>query len=171
MVWVHGRDQQSGDTIAREIGGQFIQADLEDASEVASLARLLSAASGGCLDILVNNAGLEVVMPFPELDLDSLDKMWRVNVRAAVQLTHALLPALRASGSASVINVTSIHQTVAYPQNSAYALSKAALGMFSQTLAVELAPLGIRVNNFSPGAVKTEMNRELIEAMGTEFAE
>ena len=110
-------------------------------------------------------------MPFVELELKKLDQMWAVNVRAVAQLTHGLLPALRAAGASSVINVTSIHQTVPYPHNAGYALTKAALGMLTQTLAIELAPLGIRVNNLAPGAVETDINREVVGRMRTEFAE
>jgi gluconate 5-dehydrogenase len=97
--------------------------------------------------------------------------MWQVNLRAPAQLIHALLPKLQAACSASVINVKSIHQTVPYPHNSGYAMTKAALGMLTQTLSIELAPLGIRVNNFAPGAVETDMNREIIERMRKDFAE
>ena len=169
-VWVHGRDATAGHAIAAEIGGHFIAADLGDSAQVSALADAVLAACPR-LDILVNNAGVEHIMPFVDLDLAKLELMWAVNVRAVAQLTHALLPALRASGKASVINVTSIHQTVPYPHNSGYSLTKAALGMLSQTLAIELAPLGIRVNNFAPGAVETDINREVVESMRDEFAE
>lgn len=168
-VWVHGRDQQS--RVPSAVAKRFVAADLEDSAQVATLAQEVIAGSGGRLDILVNNAGFEVIMPFPEIDMEVVERIWRVNVRAAVQLTHALLPALRASGAASVINVTSIHQAVPYPQNSAYCMSKAALGMFSQTAAVELAPFGIRINNLAPGAIKTDMNRKAVESMAEQFAQ
>ncbi len=168
-VWLHGRDSSAGIKLADELGGHFFAADLADPAQVAALA---VSVLRGCprLDILVNNAGVECVMPFVDLDLDMLDHMWRINVRAAAQLTHALLPALRASRSASVINVTSIHQTIPYPHNAGYSLTKAALGMLTQTLAIELAPMGIRVNNFAPGAVETDINREIVETMRSEFA-
>ena len=160
QVWLHGRDTA---------GGRFIAADLADASQVAALT---DAVLRECPrpDILVNTAGVELIMPFVELDLKKLDAMWSVNVRAAAQLIHGLLPALRASGATSVINVTSIHQTIPYPHNAGYSLTKAALGMLTQTLAIELAPLGIRVNNFAPGAVETDINREVVVSMRAEFA-
>lgn len=170
QLWLHGRDVASGEKLAAELGGRFIAADLGDTAQVGALA---AAILRDCprLDILVNNAGVELIMPFVELDLAQLDRMWAVNVRAAAQIIHGLLPALRASGAASVINVTSIHQTVPYPHNSGYSLTKAALGMLTQTLAIELAPLGIRVNNFAPGAVETDINREVVESMRAQFAE
>jgi gluconate 5-dehydrogenase len=169
-VWLHGRDAAVGAKLADELGGRFIAADLGNSKEVGELTAAVLR-DCACLDILVNNAGVELIMPFVELDLDKLDRMWVINVRAVAQITHGLLPALRASGAASVINITSIHQTVPYPHNAGYSLTKAALGMLTQTLAIELAPLGIRVNNFAPGAVETDINREVIDSMSTGFAE
>ena len=52
--------------------------------------------------------------------------------------------------------------------NGVYAMAKAALAMFTKNLAVELGPAGIRVNNFAPGAIETDMNREVIDEMGRE---
>lgn len=169
-VWVHGRDVAAGTALAAEVRGHFVAADLGDSAQVGALADAVLTACPR-LDILVNNAGVEFIVPFVDFDVAKLDLMWAVNVRAVAQLTHALLPALRASGKASVINVTSIHQTVPYPHNSGYSLTKAALGMLGQTLAIELAPLGIRVNNFAPGAVETDINREVVENMREQFAE
>jgi gluconate 5-dehydrogenase len=85
-----------------------------------------------------------------------------------VELTQRLLPLLKAAPGASIINVTSIHDTVPYPGNFAYAMSKAALAMFTRSAALDLAPYGIRVNNLAPGAVATDLNREVIEAIGDE---
>jgi NAD(P)-dependent dehydrogenase (short-subunit alcohol dehydrogenase family) len=118
------------------------------------------------LDALVNNAGVEIIMPVERMNMDTFDLIWRVNVRAPVELTHLLLPLLRKAGGASVINVTSIHQETPYPNNSAYSMSKAALGMFTKTAALEFTPYGVRVNNLAPGAVETEINREVIEEIG-----
>jgi gluconate 5-dehydrogenase len=169
-VWLHGRETALGEALAAEIGGRFVAADLADSDAVRRLVKtmLLECPT---LDILVNNAGMESIMPFPEFDFVKLDRMWSVNVSAAARLIHGLLPALRASGAASVINVTSIHQTVPYPHNAAYCMTKAALGMLTQVLAIELAPLGIRVNNLAPGAVETDINREVVESMRELFAE
>lgn len=169
-VLVHGRDVDAGTALAKELGGKFFEADLARPEQVTEL---IDAVRGefSRLDVLVNNAGVEMIMPFPRFDFDLLDIMWQVNVRAPAQLIHGLLSPLQAAGTASVINVTSIHQTVPCAHNAGYAMTKAALGMLTETLSVELAPLGIRVNNLAPGAVKTDMNRELIEQMRDDFAE
>jgi gluconate 5-dehydrogenase len=114
----------------------------------------------------VNNAGIEPVMPLEKLELAKFDACFAVNVRAPMQLTTALLPLLKAANGASVINVTSIHDTTPYPHNAVYSMSKAALAMFTKVAAIELAPFKIRVNNLAPGAIETDINREVIEQMG-----
>ncbi len=165
-VWVHGRDP-SGEAFAHEIGGTFVQADLEIESEVAALTRKVLTETA-CLHVLINNAGLERIMPLETLDLAQFDRIWRVNVRAPAQIIRDLLPALKAARGASVINVTSIHEEVPYPSNAAYGVSKAALSMLSITAALELAPFDIRVNNLAPGAIETDINRAVIEKVGRE---
>jgi NAD(P)-dependent dehydrogenase (short-subunit alcohol dehydrogenase family) len=164
-VWVHGRNAEAGEQIAAAIGGRFFRADLAEADQVTALAQAVLDAEER-LDILVNNAGIEIIMPLGKIDMDTLDLIYRVNVRAPVQLTQMLLPALKRAAPSSVINVTSIHDAMPYPHNSAYSLSKAALAMFTKAVAVELAPHGVRVNNFAPGAVETEINREVIKEIG-----
>src|SRR5260370_22620048 len=90
----------------------------------------------------------------------------RVNFEAPVQLTRLLLPLLRKSVAASVINITSIHDQVAYYGNAAYCSSKAALAMFTKTMAVELGPEAIRVNTISPAAAATYLNRPILDEIG-----
>ena len=164
-VWVHGRDETSGHALATELGGRFVKADLARSEEVRALADALIAAESR-LDVLVNNAGLEIIMSLDQMDMFAFDLIWQVNVRAAVELTRLLLPLLERSSAGSIINITSIHQTVPYPNNAAYSMSKAALAMFTKVAALELAPRNIRVNNFAPGAVETDINRDVLVAIG-----
>ncbi len=168
-VWLHGRDEQEGVLLANELHGHFVQADLAQTTAVEQIADAITRAEPR-LDILVNNAGFELPMSLEHMDMTIFDLIWQVNVRAAVQLTHLLLPLLKtAAPHASIINVTSIHDTMPYAYNGAYAMSKAALAMFTKTSAIELAPLGIRVNNLAPGAVETNMNREVLDTIGREL--
>lgn len=170
-VYSHGRDEVEGEKLASSLGGEFIRADLAHADGVTKLAtQLLEKESR--LDILVNNAGLEIIMPFEKFDLATFDRMFQVNTRAVIQLTHLLLPLLKKSPGASIINVTSIHETVPYPHNISYCMTKSALAMATKVLSLELAPYKVRINNFAPGAVETDINREVIEEIGRDkFAE
>ncbi len=163
-VWVHGRNEAAGEALAEQLGARFVAADLAHSEQVERLAETILNEETQ-LDVLVNNAGVEIIMPIEKMDMDKLDQIWRINVRAPFQLTHLLLPRLK-QARGSVINITSIHDTMPYPNNSAYSASKAALAMFSKTIAVELAPHGVRVNNFAPGAVETEINRDVIHEIG-----
>ncbi len=86
-----------------------------------------------------------------------LDGLLAVNFTAAFRVTRALLPALRGSGRASVINIASELALIGQPGYTAYAASKGAILAFSRTLAVELAAEGIRVNAVCPGPVDTPM--------------
>ena len=164
-VWIHGRESAEGEQLEREIGGRFIKGDLSDASQIARIAQTI-AEEESALDILVNNAGFETIMPFESYRMSVFDLIMQVNLRAPVELTKLLLPLLKRAHSASIVNVTSIHAQTPAAHNSAYCMSKAALDMFTATLAVEFGPLGIRVNNLAPGAIRTDMNSTLIDNLG-----
>jgi NAD(P)-dependent dehydrogenase (short-subunit alcohol dehydrogenase family) len=164
-VWVNARDPVKGERIASAIGGRYIRADLSSSADIAAMVRSVQKEEKK-LDILVNNAAIEVILPFEKTDLSKAEEIWRVNVRAADELTFSLLPLLKAAGRASIINITSIHDSMPYPHNLDYNMSKAALNMFTRTLAVELGPKGIRVNNLAPGPVETDLNREVIDSIG-----
>ena len=172
-VWFHGTSDDARG-VADTIGQPFVRADFTNPDDVRRVAETI-AAKEQRLDVLVNNAGVEPVMPLIAIDLAKYDACFAVNVRAPLQLTTALLPLLQVAGragGASIINITSIHDSVPYPHNAVYSMSKAALAMFTRTASIELAPLGIRVNNLAPGAIETDLNREVIEKMGREkFAE
>ncbi|MEI6873870.1 MAG: SDR family oxidoreductase [Spirochaetota bacterium] len=164
-VWVNTRDPAKGRAVAKAIAGGYVRADLASSADIAAMAETIRTEEGR-LDILVNNAAIEFIMPFEKTDLKLSDQTWRVNVRAAEELTLALLPLLKKSSAASIINITSIHDAMPYPHNLDYNMSKAALNMFTRTLALELGPMGIRINNLAPGAVETDINREVIDQIG-----
>ena len=120
------------------------------------------------LDAIINNAGMESVRAVGKIDREVLEASLQVNLVAPILLIESLLAMLKKSENAAIINVTSIHDQVPYPHNAVYSATKAALAMYTKTAAVELAPLGIRVNNLAPGAIETEINSEVIDAVGRE---
>ncbi|WP_431075547.1 SDR family NAD(P)-dependent oxidoreductase [Microbacterium phyllosphaerae] len=156
----HGSGQS--DVAAME---EVLRADLSDDAGVAQLARLVAERTDR-LDLLVNNAGVEVPRALKDLDGDILRRTLDVNLAAPVLLTRALIPLLSSGRNRSVVNMTSIHDEVAYAGNIAYVASKAGLEAATRTMALELAVHGIRVNSIAPGAIETDMNREVIEQMG-----
>ncbi|MEV7074669.1 SDR family oxidoreductase [Streptomyces sp. NPDC093990] len=166
-VVVHSRrSAEAGRTLAEELGGHYLQADLgveEEARELVG--RALD--HFGRLDVLVNNAGIS--WPIPHADLAAATaEDWRrlleVNLIAPWVLCTAALPALRRSpGGGCIVNITS-HAGVR-PKGSSvpYAASKAALNHVTRLLAAALGP-DVRVNAVAPGLVDTPMTKDWAQA-------
>jgi NAD(P)-dependent dehydrogenase (short-subunit alcohol dehydrogenase family) len=170
-VWGHGPNPAQLDGLDHTLSGRVVTADFTQPEEIDAMAAALRQKLSR-LDVLINNAGIEIIMPLARWDMAILEKTMQVNVFAPTQLTHLLLPLLKESSGASIINLTSIHATVPYPHNAAYSMSKAALDMFTKTMSLELAPFKIRINNLAPGAVETNINREVLARIGHDkFAE
>jgi len=112
----------------------------------------------GRLDAVVNNAGVMHIQPFASLTPQALDESLAVNVRAPFLLIQAARRALASAPAGSVVNVGSAAAALYRPGQSAYGSSKAALEYLTKSLAVELAPDGIRVNAVIPGPVDTEIH-------------
>jgi NAD(P)-dependent dehydrogenase (short-subunit alcohol dehydrogenase family) len=112
----------------------------------------------GRLDALVNNAGITVSKPALELTADDFDAIFAVDVRAAFLASIAAARQMGDRGGV-IVNITSVHEHVPRPGYALYAPAKAALGMMTRSLAVELAP-AIRVVSVAPGAIATERNVE-----------
>jgi NAD(P)-dependent dehydrogenase (short-subunit alcohol dehydrogenase family) len=118
----------------------------------------------GWLDIVVNNAGgSNFVVPFLDMRLSGWDKLMRLNLTSAMYVCHAAGSHLVGRGQGSVINVASVAGLAASPFLSPYGAAKAGLVSLTKSLAVEWAPLGIRVNALCPGWTATELNRNLWE--------
>ncbi|WP_313808634.1 SDR family NAD(P)-dependent oxidoreductase [Sphingobium sp.] len=109
------------------------------------------------LDILVNNVGHFVhALPFAMLDADRMDEVIDMNLGQMMRMTHAMLPLLRAAApGASIINITSIEAYRGIPYCSVYAAAKSGIAGFTKSLALELAPEGIRVNDIAPETTDT----------------
>ena len=114
----------------------------------------------GSLDVLVNNAGVTVSKPALELTAEDFDRIFAVDVRAAFLLAIAAAREMRTRGGGVIVNVTSVHEHVPRPGFALYAPAKAALGMITRSLALELGPDQIRVVSVAPGAIATERNTE-----------
>lgn len=140
----------------------FVTGDLTTNDGVMAIASEALAALGG-LDILVNNAGgSRAFMGGSEtIPHEAWQRDLALNLLAAVRLTNAVLPALRASKAAAIVNISSTAATMPFPFDVHYGAAKAALDYYSRTLAVELGPSGIRVNVVSPGPISTPNADEL----------
>lgn len=148
-------------------GAVFVAGDVSSAASVASVATGALDALGG-LDILVNNAGGAAGFPqgVTSIPEDAWQASFALNLFAAIRLTNALLPALRQSQAASIVNLSSGAATMSIGAIAHYAAAKAALNSYTRTLAIELAPSQIRVNVVSPGPTTTPGGREFTDSLG-----
>jgi NAD(P)-dependent dehydrogenase (short-subunit alcohol dehydrogenase family) len=125
------------------------------------------ASAFGRLDVLVNNAGVTVSKPALELTADDFDAIFLVDVRGAFLASVAAAPLMRERGGV-IVNITSVHEHIPRPGFALYAPAKAALGMLTRSLALELAP-SIRVVSVAPGAIQVERNEFDAERLRSEI--
>lgn len=141
-----------------------IAADVTRADDVARLAQAVAARGAG-LDILVNCAGMMRFGRLEDADEAGLQALLDVNTLAPWRLSTALLPLLRARGGGAIVNLSSISGMRPFEGSGAYCMSKAALIMMTQVMALELAADRIRVNVVCPGMVEdTELGDALFSA-------
>ncbi len=130
--------------------------DLANGAQVTALAHEVLAEHGR-IDVLVNAAGITL----PHALEDYTDESWRqtflVNVEAPFRLARELAPQMKSQRSGSIINVTSVAAELGFPDNPAYLAAKGALRQLTKSLAYDLGPFGVRVNNLGPGYFRTDM--------------
>lgn len=123
----------------------------------------------GTVDVLVNNAGVEHIRRLEELDDATLTETIDTNLTGSIRVTRAVLPCLRAPGGA-IVNVSSALSLAGCAGFSIYSASKAGLNGFTQSLAWELAPRGVRVVGVAPGVVLTKMATKYQDQLTPETA-
>lgn len=142
--------------------GHTIQADLGSVEMVRELIAE-SIAHFGKLDILVNNAGIEKHAPFWEVTEADYDAVLNVNMKGVFFATQAFVQHLIATNRpGKIINISSVHEDLPFPNFTAYCVSKGGMKMFTRNLAVELGARGITINNVAPGAIATPINTKLL---------
>ena len=104
----------------------------------------------GRIDVLVNNAGYGLMSAIEEASEEELARVYEVNLFGPLRLVRAVLPALRAQKSGHIINVSSIAATAPGAGSGLYASAKSAVEGFSESLALEMAPLGVSVSSLCP---------------------
>ncbi|WP_421917306.1 SDR family NAD(P)-dependent oxidoreductase [Mesorhizobium sp.] len=113
-------------------------------------------ATFGRLDVLVNNAGFGHVSPFEQTEEADFRSQIDTNLYGVINLTRAAIPAMRAQRSGHIINISSIGGRTATAGLSAYQAAKWAVGGFTEVLALELAPFGVKVISVEPGGMRTD---------------
>jgi len=142
--------------------GLIVQADMGNVNEIRKLITT-AVEHFGHLDILVNNAGVETHAPFWEVKEEDYDKVLNINLKGVFFATQAMVQHLmQTKRQGKIINISSVHEELPFPNFTAYCASKGGLKMFTRNLAVELGPLGITINSIAPGAIETPINTKLL---------
>jgi NAD(P)-dependent dehydrogenase (short-subunit alcohol dehydrogenase family) len=151
------RDPRQLDDLVAQHGDRIraVALDVTDPDAAAAAVRTAVDAFGR-LDVVVNNAGYADLAAVEDVTLDAFRAQIDTNLLGVVNVTKAALPVLREQGSGHIIQVSSVGGRMATPGLSAYQAAKWAVGGFSEVLAAEVAPLGIKVTVLEPGGMRTD---------------
>ena len=155
-----GRAEKELSELVRSCAPATVKIQLADVTESSQIDRIVSdtLAHLGRIDVLVNSAGIISNGTIETTPLDEWDKMMTINLRSVFQLSEKCVPHLIKS-KGSIVNVSSVAGTRAFPNLLAYCVSKAAIDQFTRCTALELAPKGVRVNAVNPGVVVTNIHK------------
>ena len=157
-------DAQEGRRTANRLGVHFFHVDIEDPNSIESLLKDVAKTFDGKLDGLVNNAAIATGIggvSFEEIDLDTWDKVMRVNVRGTWLMTRAAAPLLRASGSGRVVNIASDTAIWGAPLLLSYVASKGAIISMTKSLAQEFGSDQVGITAVAPGILTTESTSDV----------
>jgi NAD(P)-dependent dehydrogenase (short-subunit alcohol dehydrogenase family) len=161
-----GRDLRAAEQVAKEAAREGVRvvtlpANVDKVAEVERMFRSLDERFGG-LDILVNNAGIDGEHARCwESSPEQWQKVIAVNLFGAYHCAREALKRMVPARRGVIVNISSVHERIPWSGYSAYACSKAAVAMLTQTLAQETADAGIRVVAVAPGAIKTDINKQV----------
>jgi 3-oxoacyl-[acyl-carrier protein] reductase len=170
MADIDGPAVEVAARVVRDAGGQAhpLTLDVTRSADVAAAAAAIGT-DHGTVSILVNNAGILRNAAFGDLTDDDWSAVLDTHLGGTMMCTRALLDALIQSRGA-VVNVSSGAVRGSDRGHAGYSAAKAAIVGLTRTLAVELGPLGVRVNAVAPGATESEMTRRTAEQLGVDFA-
>ncbi len=163
VVINYNSDRDGAQTTADEVvkqGGQALIVEANVSTE-DGIQNLLDATieKFGDLDVWVNNAGMEIKTPTHELSLEDWNKVISVDETGVFLGAKAAINYFKSHGKqGNIINMSSVHEQIPWPTFASYAAAKGGVKLFTQTIAMEYAKEGIRVNSIGPGAINTPIN-------------
>ncbi|WP_308296046.1 glucose 1-dehydrogenase [Streptomyces sp. ISL-96] len=163
----HLGDSKVADAMAQKIekaGGKAISVPMDvTQEEQVRRAFALTADAFDGLDLLVNNAGIERPVRLVDMELEWWQKVIDVNLTGTFLCSREAARIMLERGSrGTIVNITSVHETIPWAEYSHYCASKGGQRMFAQSIARELAPYGIRVVSVAPGAIETPINQDVV---------
>jgi NAD(P)-dependent dehydrogenase (short-subunit alcohol dehydrogenase family) len=158
--------ERDGSLETKRLGASahFLKCDVGDAAQARGLVESACRAFSGDIDVLVNNAGIFHSAEFLDLKESDFDRVLRTNVKGSFLVSQAAARKMVEQVQAGkkpgvVVNMSSINDTLAIANQTAYCVSKGGVSQLTHVMALALAPHGIRVNAIGPGSVMTEMLR------------
>jgi NAD(P)-dependent dehydrogenase (short-subunit alcohol dehydrogenase family) len=150
------RDPHRLEDLVKKYGDQVRTAALDVADEdAARVAVRVAVGAFGRLDVVVNNSGYGDVAPFEQLSSERFKAVVDTNFYGVVNVTRAAVPIMRKQKSGCILNISSVGGRLALPGSTAYHAAKWAVGGFTESLAQEVAPFGVKVCALEPGGMRT----------------
>ena len=159
LVVVAERNEATGARVAAEVAGRFVRTDVTVKDDIDRLKRIV-AADYGAPDILINNAGANVFYRPHEMPRSEWVRCMSLNLEACWAMAESVLPAMRAAGRGSIVNIASSHSFQIIPHTFPYPVAKHGLLGLTRALGIEYAAEGIRVNAIAPGYIDTQIARD-----------
>jgi len=160
------RDPHRLDYLVEKYGDQVRTAPLDVADEDAAKAAVqVAVAAFGRLDVVLNNAGFGDFSPFEQLSSERFKAVIDTNFYGVVNVTRAALPIMRKQKSGTVLQISSVGGRITRPGNAVYHAAKWAVGGFTESLAQEVAPFGVKVCALEPGGIRTNWGARASKGM------
>ena len=154
--------EEGATVVAADLDGTPYRVDVADEGETRALAAAVLAEHGR-IDVLFNNAGIAGVGDVEETTLELWERVMRVNARGVFLMSRAVVPAMIAQRSGSIVNMSSAIAETGLARRVSYAASKGAVLALTKSMQVDLAPHGVRVNALLPGTILTPFVERYLE--------
>ncbi len=166
VVINYAHAQDKAEAVLKEVEqrqgqGMILQANVGEYQQAMGLIQQ-TVEKYGHIDILSNNAGMEIHSPFVDVTEQDFDRVLSIDLKGAFFCAQAAARAMiQHDIQGRIINTSSVHEDLAMPQNVPYCCAKGGMRMLMRTIAIELAPHKITVNNIAPGAIHTPIDRDV----------
>lgn len=164
IVYAHAKDKaQEVLGLIQKNGGKalVLQADVSQYQHAVGLVQQ-TVEQFGRLDIMVNNAGMEIHNAFLDYTEQQFDRIIGVDLKGAFFCAQAAArEMIKRKTPGRIINISSVHEDIAMPNNAIYCCAKGGVRMMARTISLELAPYNITVNNIAPGAIDTPIDADV----------